>query len=107
MTSANQQEWGKRMSIYRRVYDAWRTEPETFWATVAAEIDWFTPWDKVFEGEAGVYGRWFVGATTNTCFNALDRHVERGRAEQTAIIYDSPVTDVKRAISYREMLAEV
>jgi propionyl-CoA synthetase len=95
------------MSIYHRIYDAWRTQPETFWAAVASDIDWFSPWDKVFDASAGAYGRWFVGATTNTCFNALDRHVERGRADQTAIIYDSPVTGTTRKISYREMLAEV
>src|SRR5215472_3707655 len=55
----------------------------------------------------GIYGRWFVGASCNTCFNAVDRHVARGRGAQSAIIYDSPVTGAKRAISYAELLAEV
>ena len=56
---------------------------------------------RVFDPTAGVYGRWFVGAVCNTCFNAVDRHVLRGRGDQTAIIYDSPVTGTKRTITYR------
>ena len=52
-------------------------------------------------------GRWFVGGRLNTCYNALDRHVERGRGEQAAVIYDSAVTDTKRTITYSELLDEV
>ena len=62
---------------------------------------------KVFDKDAGVYGRWFTGAVCNTCYNAIDRHVERGRANQPAIIYDSPVTSTKRVITYAELLREV
>ena len=61
----------------------------------------------MFDKDAGVYGRWFTGASCNTCYNAIDRHVERGRADQPAIIYDSPVTGTKRAITYAELLREV
>src|SRR5262249_51019289 len=83
------------------------SDPVDFWAEAAADIDWYEPPTKVFDPTMGVYGRWFVGATCNTCFNAIDRHVARGRGAQSAIIYDSPVTGVKRAISYAELLAEV
>jgi len=94
-------------SRYADVYESWRRDPEGFWGGVAsAEIDWFRPWDKVFDPEAGVYGRWFPGALCNTCWNAVDRHAAK-RPEQTAILYDSPVTGTKRAISYAELLAEV
>lgn len=95
------------MSVYRQVHAAWSSAPETFWAAAAAEIDWFSPWDRVFDPHAGVYGRWFPGATTNTCHNAVDRHVARGRAGQTAVIYDSPVTGTVTRFSYADLLEEV
>ena len=66
-------------SRYREVYAAWKADPEAFWAEAAREIDWYKPWDKVFDPYAGQYGRWFVGAECNTAWNCLDRHVERGR----------------------------
>ena len=70
-------------------------------------FDWASPWHAAFNPDQGVYGRWFTGATCNTCYNALDRHVEGGRGDQAAIIYDSPVTGTKRTISYRELLDDV
>ncbi|MGB5336053.1 MAG: propionyl-CoA synthetase [Woeseiaceae bacterium] len=81
--------------------------PEEFWAEAAEGIDWEKPWDKVLEKTDSMTYRWFPGAELNTCFNAVDRHVMRGRAEQTAIIYDSPVTSTQRKISYAELLDEV
>ena len=66
-------------SRYHEVYAAWKRDPEAFWAEAAREIDWYKPWDKVFDPYAGQYGRWFVGAECNTAWNCLDRHVERGR----------------------------
>ena len=56
------------------------------------EIDWIEPAKKIFDASQGVYGRWFAGGVVNTCYNALDRHVERGRADQVALIHDSPLT---------------
>src|SRR5271166_2460646 len=94
-------------SRYHEVYARAQRDPHGFWAEAAKEIDWFEPVRSVFDPSAGVYGRWFVGGVCNTCFNAVDRHVARGRADQTAIIYDSPVTNTTRRISYAELLAEV
>ncbi len=94
-------------SIYHSVHAAWKAAPESFWAAVAGEIDWFTPWQRVFDPAVGVYGRWFPGATTNTCWNAVDRHVARGRADQAAVIYDSPVTGQVKRFTYRELRDEV
>jgi len=94
-------------SRYHEVYARAQRDPAGFWAEAAREIDWLEPARKVFDPAAGVYGRWFVGGVCNTCFNAVDRHVAGGRAGQTAIIYDSPVTNTKRKFSYAELLAEV
>src|SRR5262249_51268130 len=73
-------------SRYAEVYQRACRDPEGFWAQAAADIDWLRPADKVFDPQAGVYGRWFVGALCNTCFNAVDRHVASGRGAQPALI---------------------
>jgi propionyl-CoA synthetase len=93
-------------SRYAEIYESWRGDPEGFWASVATEIDWFRPWEKIFDQRLGVYGRWFIGAECNTCFNCVDRHAAK-RPDETAIIYDSPVTAKKQRISYSELLGEV
>jgi propionyl-CoA synthetase len=93
-------------SRYAEVYARWRADPEGFWADAAAEIDWFAPWDRVFDPTQGVYGRWFPGATCNTCHNAVDRHAAK-RPDAVAIVYDSPVTGTKRTITYAELRGEV
>jgi propionyl-CoA synthetase len=88
---------------YRRSLD----DPEGFWGEAARDIDWIEYPTKVFDASAGVYGRWFVGGVCNTCYNAVDRHVEGGRSDQAAIIYDSPVTGARQKISYGQLLVEV
>ena len=95
------------MGKYTDVYSSWKNDPEGFWGAAAREIDWFKLWDKVFDPYAGEYGRWFAGAECNTCYNCLDRHVDGGRGEQAAIIYDSPITGTGRTISYSALLDEV
>ena len=94
-------------SRYREVYARWQADPEGFWAEAARAIDWYKPAETIFDSSAGTYGRWFVGATCNTCHNAVDRHVAAGRGGQDAILYDSPVTGAKRAITYAELQEEV
>jgi propionyl-CoA synthetase len=93
-------------SGYRQTYDRWRADPQGFWAEAAREIAWTKPPERIFDAQAGVYGRWFPDARCNACFNALDRHVEAGRGGQTALYYDSPVAATRRAITYRELLDE-
>ena len=68
-----------RTSRYHEIYARSLADPEGFWGEAAAAIDWYEPAKKVFDKDAGVYGRWFAGAVCNTCYNAIDRHVERGR----------------------------
>ncbi len=94
-------------SRYAEVYSQWQADPDGFWAEAAKAIDWFTPPEKIFDPAAGVYGRWFVGGVTNTAYNAIDRHVKNGRADQAAIVYDSPVTGSKRILTYAELFDEV
>ena len=97
----------KSASRYHEVYAQWQRDPEGFWAEVAKEIDWIEPAKKVFDPSMGVYGRWFAGGVVNTCYNALDRHVARGRGAQAALIYDSPVTGTQATFTYEQMLFEV
>ncbi len=88
---------------YSDVYDAWKADPEAFWMDVAEQIHWFKkPTKALFDDAAPIY-EWFSDGLTNTCYNAVDRHVENGRGSQAAIIYDSPVTQTKRSISYTEL----
>jgi len=94
-------------SRYFEVYENWKRDPEGFWREAAREIDWIEPPAKIFDESQGVYGRWFSDGITNTAYNCLDRHVERGRGAQAAVIYDSPVSGQKRAISYAELLDDV
>ncbi len=94
-------------SRYAEVYQSWQKDPQAFWAEAAREIDWIRKPVKIFEEKAGVYGRWFPDATCNTCWNALDRHVEAGHGDRLAVIYDSPVTQSKSKLTYRQMRDEV
>ena len=92
-----------RASRYHEVYVRAQRDPEGFWGEAAADIDWITKPKTIFDPKAGVYGRWFVDGVCNTCWNAVDRHVQNGRADQAAIIYDSPVTGTKQTISYVDL----
>ncbi|GCA52598.1 acetyl-coenzyme A synthetase [Sinorhizobium sp. KGO-5] len=94
-------------SRYSEVYAAWKADPHGFWADAAAVIDWFERPARIFEPAGGTYGHWFPDGVTNTCHNCLDRHVEAGRGEQPAFIYDSPVTGRIERISYADLLADV
>ena len=94
-------------SRYHEIYDGWKKDPEEFWSKAAEELDWLKPASKIFDPDKGLYGRWFVGAQCNTCFNCVDRHVSGGRADQPALIYDSAVTDNKKTLTYAKLLEEV
>jgi propionyl-CoA synthetase len=94
-------------SRYHEVHARSVQNPEGFWAEAAREIDWITPAQKIFDPEMGVYGRWFAGAVVNTCYNALDRHVANGRADQLALIHDSPLTQSVTRFTYAELLHDV
>ncbi|MCK3778321.1 AMP-binding protein [Ensifer sesbaniae] len=93
-------------SRYSEVYAAWKADPQGFWSGAADAIDWFERPQRVFDAERGTYGHWYADGLTNTCYNCLDRHVEAGRGEQIAFIYDSPVTGRVERISYAALLAD-
>ncbi|HTG00697.1 MAG TPA: propionyl-CoA synthetase [Nitrospirota bacterium] len=82
-------------------------DPQDFWSDAAQSITWSKKWDKVLDDSNKPFYRWFTGGELNTCHNALDRHVDGGRADQTALIYDSPVTNTIRKYTYRELRDEV
>ena len=92
-----------RTSRYHEVYARWQRDPLGFWGEAAADVDWIKQPKVVFDPKAGVYGRWFADGVCNTCWNAVDRHVQNGRANQAALIYDSPVTGAKQTISYVDL----
>jgi propionyl-CoA synthetase len=95
---------------YDAEYAAWRADPEGWWARAAEGISWERRWDTVFDPAGGVYGRWFAGAALNTCFNAVDRHVDAGRGAQPALIWDSAMTGRIETFTYarlRERVARV
>jgi propionyl-CoA synthetase len=91
------------VTVYDEVYARSMRDPEGFWGAAAEDIHWERRWDRVFDGSRSPFDRWFVGGTLNTCYNALDLHVDRGRGKQPALIYDSPVTGTVRSFTYREL----
>jgi len=94
------------VSSYDSVHKRSIEHPEEFWAEAAAAIDWDAKWSRVLDDSNAPFYRWFTGGRLNTCHNALDRHVDGGRAEQAALIYDSPLTDRQRTLTYRELRDE-
>jgi propionyl-CoA synthetase len=92
---------------YKEVYDAWKKDPEGFWMDAAEAIDWVKkPSRALFDENAPIY-EWFADGMLNTCWNAVDRHVEAGRGDQVAIIYDSPITGRKDKITYAQLQSRV
>ncbi len=91
------------MRHYAELYRHSLEDPDAFWGAAAQALHWHKPWDKVLDTQAKPTPRWFPGGEINTCYNALDRHVEAGHGERLALIYDSPVTGQKRQYTYREM----
>ena len=95
------------MGNYLEVYQNAQNNPEEFWAEAAKDLAWDKHWKKVLDDSNSPFYRWFSGGQINTCYNALDRHVENGRGDQAAIIYDSPVTNTKLTYTYKELTDKV
>jgi propionyl-CoA synthetase len=94
------------MAGYREQFDASIDDPSAFWAEAARAVTWTREPQRILDDSNPPFYRWFPDAELNTCANALDRHVANGRAEQPALIYDSPLTGTKRTYTYRELLDE-
>jgi propionyl-CoA synthetase len=88
---------------YQTQYQRSIENPEAFWAEAAEAIAWERKWQRVLDDSSKPFYRWFAGGSLNTCYNALDRHVEGGRANQAALVYDSPLTQTVRSYTYREL----
>ena len=93
-------------SVYEETYRRAQDDPEAFWAAAAQPLVWSRRWDAVCDDSRPPLRRWFAGGALNTCYNCLDRHVERGRGKQLALVYDSPVTDAVRRFTYDELRDE-
>ena len=94
-------------SRYEEAYTRSLRDPEAFWAAVAEDIYWERRWDRVLDDSRPPYYRWFAGGVLNTCYNALDLHIDRGRGKQRALVYDSPVTDTVKTFTFFELRDEV
>src|SRR5688572_20655569 len=94
---------GSVMATYREIYSASLSDPNEFWAEIGEGLEWESRWDRVLDDSRPPFYRWYTGGRLNTCHNVLDRHVENGRGDQAALIYDSPVTDTVETFSYGEL----
>jgi propionyl-CoA synthetase len=94
-------------NAFDEMYARSLSDPERFWDEAAQGISWHKGWSKTLDGSAAPFSRWFVGSELNTCYNAVDRHVEAGCGDQAAIIYDSPVTNTVQTITYSELQVSV
>ncbi len=92
---------------YDDIFSLSISDPEKFWAEAGKAIDWYKEPDVILDSSNPPFYRWFKGGELNTCYNAVDRHVENGRGDQVAIIFDSPVTDTLRKITYAELQDQV
>ena len=94
-------------NLYEEAYRQSMEDPEGFWEKAANECHWYKKWDKVLDDSNKPFYRWFSGGEINTCYNALDLHIENGRGNQAALIYDSPVTNNKKIYTYLELREKV
>src|SRR5271157_5318787 len=90
------------MGKYEEIFQKSIKDPSGFWGEAAEAIDWYKKWDRVLDDSRKPFYRWFTGGELNTCYNALDRHVKGGRADQLALIHDSPVTNTVQKFTYSE-----
>lgn len=94
-------------NLYAKAYEQSIDDPEGFWGSIAEDCYWYKKWDKVLDDSNKPFYRWFTGGETNTCYNAVDLHVDNGMGEQDAIIYDSPVTDTIKKYTFFELKDQV
>jgi propionyl-CoA synthetase len=94
------------MGGYRELFDASIADPSAFWAEAASAVTWTRAPERILDDSCPPFYRWFPDAELNTCVNAVDRHVADGRGDQPALVYDSPVTGVKRVYTYAQLLDE-
>ena len=94
-------------SVYQKLYSQSINNPEAFWLEAAQNASWYKTPDTALDSNDSPFNKWFPDGEINACYNALDLHVENGRGDQAALIYDSPVTDSQTTYSYSELLQRV
>src|SRR5262249_55633580 len=94
-------------SSYDDAYKRSLEDPASFWGAAAEDLSWARRWDRVLDDSRAPFYRWFPGGLLNTCYNALDFHIDRGRGKQAALVYDSPLTGTVRRFTYAELRDEV
>jgi len=92
---------------YDEAFEQSINNPDEFWGKAAEDCHWYKKWDKVLDDSNKPFYRWFTGGEINTCYNALDLHIENGRGDQNALVYDSPVTDTIQKYTFTQLRDEV
>lgn len=95
------------MGDFETLYQQSINDADSFWRTAADDVEWYKKPEIILDDSNSPFSRWFPDGEINACFNAVDHHVNSGRGEQNAIIYDSPVTDTKEVITYAQLLERV
>ncbi|MFO7645402.1 MAG: propionyl-CoA synthetase [Desulfosarcina sp.] len=95
------------LNPYQAAFEQSIKDPSGFWASAADDCHWYRRWDRVLDDDNPPFYRWFSGGRINTCYNALDLHIDQGRGDQLALIYDSPVTDTIKKYTYTALRDEV
>lgn len=88
---------------YDQMIQTWQANPDEFWSALAADLNWNKHWNRVIDMDAKPVPRWFAGGKINTCYNALDRHIDNGQGDKTALIYDSAMTGKQQHFTYEEL----
>ncbi len=92
---------------FKKIYENSIKEPENFWREIADDIFWFKKPNKILNKSKPPFYKWFEDGVTNTCYNALDIHIDQGRGDKICLIYDSPITGNKKQFTYKELRDKV
>ena len=92
---------------YKDIYQKSIQNREEFWKDISENIFWYKKPTKILNSDKPPFYKWFEDGVTNTCYNALDLHIDEGRGDKLAIIYDSPITETKKNITYNELRDKV
>ena len=92
---------------FSKIYEKSIKEPENFWKEAANDIFWFKKPSKILNKSNPPFYKWYEDGVSNTCYNALDIHIDQGKGKKTALIYDSPITGNKSKFTYEELRSKV
>ena len=92
---------------FNNIYQESINNPEKFWQDAADDIFWFKKPTKILNKSNPPFYKWFEDGVTNTCYNALDFHIDQGKGNKTALIYDSPITGNKQKFTYDQLRSKV